>query len=143
MPSAMLGEDERAFFSAVAGLLPTIFLAAILQREGTKERHRTPPASEASEPSKPSKWWEAEWLTTLVFLVAIFLMLAGELAAFHVLRTNQVHDQDYAFVSVATVLLVGVVVGRVIRARTPSESTVVVALIVILGGLGVLWFAVL
>jgi hypothetical protein len=75
--------------------------------------------------------------------VAIFLMLAGELAAFHVLRTNQVHAQDYAFCAVATVLLVAVVIGRVIRARTTNERTVVIAVTSILVGLNALWFFVL
>ena len=161
MPVAMLGDDERAFFSAVAGLLPALFIAAILQREGTKDGEGTSPASKPSDttagPSPRQRLLAAfldkfrrlrlvayvrneSWPATVGFCVAIFLMLAGELAAFHVLRKDHVRAQDYGFVAVATVLLVAVIVGRIIRARTQSESKTVFAVALIVVALFALWF---
>ena len=81
MSAAMLGEDERAFFSAVAGLLPALFLAAILQREGTRDREGTQDRDRTPQ-SKLSERWERSKLAALGFYAVIFLMLAGELAAF-------------------------------------------------------------
>jgi hypothetical protein len=128
--AAVLGEDERAFFSAVAGLLPALFFAAILQREGTKVRDGTTPASEPSD---------ADW-PAIGFYVAIFLMLAGELAAIHALRTGHVRDVDYGYVTVATVLLVWVIIGRIIRTHTQRERTVHIVVMMMLGALSLLWF---
>src|SRR4051812_35688781 len=127
MPAVMLSEDERAFFSAVAGLLPALFIAAILQREETKD----PDTVRADLPS----WVYAKSLVTPVYCVVIFLMLAGEQAAFHVLRTGHVRDPDFGLVAVATTLLVAVIVGRIIRARTPSDRTAFSLVTGILGGL--------
>ena len=173
MPAAMLGEDERAFFSAVAGLLPALFIAAILQRgesenrEGTKDRdgindgEGTPPASKPSDATADPSPRQVRlaafrddfrhlrlvahvckeaWPATVGFCVTIFLMLAGEQAAFHVLRTHHVRAQDYDLVAVATVLLVTVIVGRIIRAHTQSGGTMVIAVTLILVALSVLWF---
>jgi hypothetical protein len=107
-----MSESERAFFvGAAAGLLPALFIAAILQREGIKQRDQAHPRSEASV-------WTTFW-----FSVAIFFMLAGELAAFHALRTDRVRDQDYAFVAAASSLLVATIVGRIMRQRPgPTAS---------------------